>query len=66
MVLMPVVESVTGMFIVLGKPRHAVRINLAFTWSGVRFEFPSISIAAAPLTIGVAMLVPDKVNRYGE
>ena len=36
----------------------AVFINRAFIWSGVRVGLLSIINAAAPLTIGAAMLVP--------
>jgi hypothetical protein len=41
-----------------GKFFVAVSISFAFTWSGVKVGSFWISRAAAPLTIGAAMLVP--------
>src|SRR5208282_1712183 len=55
----PVPKSVA--VVVWEKPFQAVFINRAFTWSGVMEGFCCKSRAAAPLTTGVAMLVPLKV-----
>src|ERR1043166_7383426 len=41
-----------------GRSRKAVFIRRYFTWSGVRFGSFCRRSAAAPLTIGAAMLVP--------
>ena len=51
-----------SMAVVVGEnPFQAVFINRAFTWSGVIEGFCCKSSAAAPLTTGVAMLVPLSV-----
>ena len=47
-----------------GNVLEAVFISRAFTWSGVRFGFSCSRSTAAPLTTGVAMLVP--LNRIYE
>ena len=52
----PVVGSMTVLLV--GKLLEAVFIRRALTWSGVRFGFCCNRRAAAPLTTGVAMLVP--------
>ena len=41
-----------------GNDLYAVFIKRAFTWSGVKELFCSSMSATAPLTAGVAMLVP--------
>ena len=54
--MMPVTGSTATL--TFGKVLYAVFISRALTWSGVNLEFCCSSKAAAPLTTGVAMLVP--------
>ena len=58
-------SPVTGSVATLwdGNSLEAVFMSRAFTWSGVRLGSFSSSSATAPLTIGVAILVPLR-RRY--